>query len=436
MTNAEPYTIEQSPMTRFQVGAVLICLILNLIDGFDVLAIAFAAPALAQDWKLPPDALGALLSAGLAGMTAGSIFLAPLADRWGRRSLTLGSLGLVSVGMLSAAFAASTAQLALARVITGLGVGAMLPSLNTLVAEYAPLRRRELALSLMATGYPIGATLGGIAAIFISASFGWRGIFVFGGLLSTVMIPLVVWRLPESLEFLLNKRPPNALASANALLQHIGRPPLAALPEAPQVSRDTTLRDLILGGFARRTMLLWLAFFCVMFVFYFVMSWTPKLLVDAGLAPGKGLSGGVLLNIGGIAGIVLLGVLAPKLGIFKVHSVALVAAAIAIFGFGLASGSLASALTLALVVGFFLFTSLVGLYVITPSIYPTEVRNTGTGLAIGVGRLGGVLSPYLAGLLLSSGWQPDQTYMVFGLPMLLAVVAITALSRKAQAAEA
>jgi benzoate transport len=429
MRNDPRTAIEHAAMTRFQTVAVLICMVLNLIDGFDVLAIAFAAPLLSKDWQLSPEALGVLLSAGLAGMTAGSLLIAPLADRWGRRALTLLSLGVVSVGMLASAVVDDQLQMAVTRVLTGLGVGAMLPSLNTIVAEYSSARRRELALSIMSTGYPIGATLGGIAAIFIIDSFGWRGIFVLGGALSTLMIPLVMWRLPESLDFLLAKRPANALASANALLRKLGQAELDALPERTAAAQGARPQDLFAGTLARPTWLLWLAFFCVMSSFYFVLSWTPKLLVDAGLTPGRGLSGGVLVNIGGIAGTVLLGVLAARLGIVRLHTFAILAAAAAVSAFGLASGSLQVAFVLAPIVGLFLFISLVGLYVITPSIYPTEVRNTGTGFAIGVGRCGAIASPYLAGLLLSAGWSPDRAYMAFAVPLLVAAVAVTLLAR-------
>lgn len=420
-------------MTRFQTVAVLICLVLNLIDGFDVLAIAFAAPLLSKDWQLPPQALGVLLSAGLAGMTAGSLFVAPLADRWGRRFLTLLSLVVVSAGMLASALVENQTQMAATRVLTGMGVGAMLPSLNTIVAEYASMRRRELALSIMSTGYPIGATLGGTAAIFVVDNFGWRGIFVLGGALSTAMIPLVCWRLPESLDFLLAQRPANALASANALLRKLNQPELQALPERAATVRGARTQDLFSGRLARPTWLLWIAFFCVMSSFYFVLSWTPKLLVDAGLAAGKGMSGGVLLNLGGIAGTVLLGVLSARLGIFRLHTLAILAAAAAVSAFGLASGSLQVAFALAPVVGVFLFVALVGLYVITPSIYPAEVRNTGTGVAIGVGRCGAIASPYLAGLLLSAGWSPGRAYMAFALPLLIAAVAVLLLAPRRNA---
>jgi MFS family permease len=361
-------------------------------------------------------------------MTAGSLLLAPLADRWGRRALTLASLVVVSVGMLASAFVGDHAQMAITRVLTGLGVGAMLPSLNTIVAEYSSARRRELALSIMSTGYPIGATLGGTAAIFIIDSFGWRGIFVLGGALSTLMIPLVMWRLPESLDFLLARRPPNALASANALLRKLDQPELAALPERASSLQNARARDVFAGTLARPTWLLWLAFFCVMSSFYFVLSWTPKLLVDAGLTPGRGLSGGVLVNVGGIAGTILLGVLSARIGIFRLHTFAILAATAAVSAFGLASGTLEVAFVLAPIVGLFLFSSLVGLYVVTPSIYPAEVRNTGTGLAIGVGRCGAIASPYLAGLLLSAGWSPGRAYMAFAAPLLVAAAAVVLLA--------
>jgi benzoate transport len=421
--------IAHAPMTRFQVDAVLICLVLNLIDGFDVLAIAFAAPMLSKDWQLAPDALGALLSAGVAGMTAGSLLVAPLADRWGRRSMTLLSLGVVSVGMLASALTETQWQMAAMRFLTGIGIGAMLPCLNTIVAEYSSAKRRNLSLSIMATGYPIGATLGGLASIFIVAHFGWHGIFVFGGLLSTLMIPFVMWRLPESLDFLLTKRPAGALEGANAVLRRLGQAELSALPERTATVQSARPRDLVVGGYARPTLLLWLAFLCVMSTFYFVVSWTPKLLVDAGLATSKGLSGGVLLNVGGIAGTVSLGLLSMRFGIFRLHIAALLAATASISWFGLASGSLQAALVVAPIVGFFLFVSMVGLYVITPAIYPTEVRNTGTGLAIGLGRCGAIASPYAAGLLLSAGLAPQSVYAIFGLPVLIAAAAIALLAR-------
>jgi MFS family permease len=306
----------------------------------------------------------------------------------------------------------------------------MLPSINTIVAEYSSARRRDLCVSIMATGYPIGATLGGMVSVALVARFGWRGIFVFGGLLSLAMVPVVLWRLPESLGFLLTRPPKNALERVNHLLRRLGRAPLDQLPVAGAGTADRAgFKDLLAARLAKSSALLWTAFFCVMFSFYFVLQWTPKLLVDAGLNPREGISGGVLLNVGGIAGALLLGVFTLRFVVFRVERVAMVLSALTIVCFGLWSGSLTTALALAPLVGVFLFASMVGLYAITPAVYPISVRNTGTGLAIGAGRCGAILSPWLAGELLSAGWSPKTLFLGFAVPMLLSAWAIWALHK-------
>jgi benzoate transport len=423
------WTIEQQPMTRFQTVAVAICMVLNGIDGFDVLAISFAAPVLSSDWNLSAQGLGLLFSAGLAGMTVGSLLIAPLADRLGRRWMTLASLLTVTVGMLASAVTQNTAQLAMTRVVTGLGIGAMLPSLATVVAEYSSRRRRELCVSVMSTGYPIGATIGGIAAVVLVSSFGWRGIFFFGGLLSLAMLPVVVWALPESLAFLMARRPPDALARINLLLRRLGREPVECVPEAHGGHRGSTILDVVRGRLGASSAALWTAFFCVMVTFYFVLSWTPKLLVDAGLRPDQGISGGVLLNVGGIVGALVLGLLAARVGPFRIVAWTMLAGAAAVAAFGWLGQTLAPAMGLALLVGYFLFGCMVGLYAVMPSVYPAAVRNTGAGLSIGVGRIGGIMSPYAAGLLLQAGWSSSATYAVFATPLVVASVTTLALSR-------
>ena len=174
-------TIERRDMTSFQVSAILICLSINMLDGFDVLAIAFTAPAISSDWSLSAGDLGIALSAGLVGMTLGSLFLAPLGDRWGRRPIILGCLIIMSLGMIATGFSRGVPDLSLYRVITGLGIGGMLASLNTIVAEYSSSHRRDLAVSLLQAGYPIGATIGGIAATFsFSILVGDRSLLVVG----------------------------------------------------------------------------------------------------------------------------------------------------------------------------------------------------------------------------------------------------------------
>ena len=224
--------IRTRPMTPFQTRAVLICILINFIDGFDVLAIAFAAPEIAREWALEPAVLGVVFSAGLAGMVIGALFLSPLADRYGRRSLILVGLAIISVGMFTSALASDVTTLVITRLITGLGVGGMLSSLTTMVSEYSNARRQKLAVAILQAGYPVGAIIAGFVSVALVSAMGWRSIFVVGGGLSLLMLLIVWWRLPESLAFILNRRPANALPRINALLTQLGIQPVTALPEA------------------------------------------------------------------------------------------------------------------------------------------------------------------------------------------------------------
>ena len=210
-------------MTGAEIVAVATCIFINMLDGFDVLVIAFAGPAIAKAWGLAPGELGLLFSSGLAGMMLGSLFLAPLADRIGRRPVILVSLALVSTGMLASAASTGLYMLAATRVMSGLGIGAMLAGLTATVAEYTPERSRALAVSLLQTAYPVGAILGGMISAILIARFGWQSVFVLGGLLPAMMIPVVMLFLPESIAYLSTRTGPDRLARVNASRRRLGR---------------------------------------------------------------------------------------------------------------------------------------------------------------------------------------------------------------------
>ena len=415
--------IDERPMTPFQIEAILICLAINMLDGFDVLAMAFTAPAISDDWSLSPGALGIALSAGLLGMTLGSLFLAPLSDKWGRRPVILGCLLVMSLGMLATGLSKGVTDLALYRIITGLGIGGMLASLNTIVAEYSSLRRRDLAVSFLQAGYPIGATIGGLIASYVILHLGWRSVFLGGGTLSLLLIPIVAWRVPESLEFLVGNQESASLPRINALLNKLNIPQLTQLPERVKgtVDQAKDRRQQLFGRQIRSTTYhLWLAFFMVMFSFYFVLSWTPQLLVDSGLSQSLGISGGVIINLGGIAGIFLLGLGSARFGIRRLLRSYMFATAASLIVIGFMGTQILFLSVAAIVIGFFLFGSIVGLYVITPKLYDVTVRATGTGWAIGIGRLGAVAGPYVAGLMREASWSIPIVFLFFSIPMLVA----------------
>ena len=261
--------IRARPMTSFQTRAVLICIIINFIDGFDVLSIAFAAPEIAREWALEPAVLGVVFSAGLAGMVIGALFLSPLADRHGRRTLILIGLAIISVGMFTSALAQDVTTLLITRLITGLGVGGMLSSLTTMVSEYSNARRQKLAVAILQSGYPVGAIIAGFVSVALVSAMGWRSIFLVGGGLSLTMLLLVWWRLPESLAFILNRRPEGALARANVLLGHMQMRPLEQLPQIESnTGQGGGFFDVFTPEYRVRTVLIWLAFVAVMSTWY------------------------------------------------------------------------------------------------------------------------------------------------------------------------
>lgn len=420
-------SMKQGPMRPVQMLAVTICVVINMLDGFDVLVVAFTAPVISAEWGLEPQAIGVLLSSGLFGMAAGSLFIAPIADRIGRRNIILWCLVIISLGMFVSAFTASVSHLAITRVITGLGIGGMLASITTITAEYSSEKRQGFAISLVQSGYPIGATIGGTIAAFLIVMYGWRSVFIFGAICSAAMIPVVYRFLPESLEYLLERKPDNALEKVNALRAQLGESQLDTLPEY-QSSIDTgSVLGLVAPSLRAATLLMWCAFFMVMLSFYFVLSWTPTLLADAGLRVEQGISGAVLMNIGGIVGGTSLGFLTAKFSSHKLTAVYMVLCSVFMTVFGLVDVSLMLMLVIGFIIGFCVFGSMIGLYSIAPDIYPTNIRNTGMGWAIGIGRLGAIIGPSAAGFLLSRGWTGADCFIAFSVPLLLAMVAILTL---------
>jgi benzoate transport len=424
--------LAEAPLTSYTLTAIAVCVGLNMIDGFDVLAMSFAASGAKADWHLLDRQLGVLLSAGLVGMGLGSLTLGPCADRWGRRTVILLSVLLATLGMLGSAAARGYLDLLALRVLTGVGVGGTIASVAVIVCEYAPERWRGTALAVYATGYSIGATIGGALATYAIPHYGWRSAFAIGGTLSLLLLPLGWLHLPESLDFLLTRRPPSALRRVNALLRAMRQPAIVALPEsagAAAKAGHVSVRGQLALLMTTSTFLVWVAFLCTMAGFYFIVSWTPRLLNAAGLSTGQGMTGGVLLNLGGIAGCGLFALAAARADAHHLLFGALVGSAVLIACFGLAVTRLEVALSTALLLGIFANAAMAGLYAVGPPLYPTAVRATGMGWAIGIGRFGAVLAPLASGTLLDYGWAPAQLYFLFSAPFALAAVAMLLIRR-------
>jgi len=411
--------IDARPVGGTQLLILGICFLLQTIDGFDVLAMSFAAPPLADDWQLSADRLGIVFSSGVLGMTLGAMFLAPWTDRLGRRTMIFWAVLVMGLSMFATAFVDSLGAMVALRLVTGLTIGAMLASLTSLVSEFFPDRQRNLAVGVLLAGYPTGATLGGFLAALLIPDYGWRGVFVAGGIMTLAALPLVYFFLPESLHFLLRRRPHDALQKANAVLQRLGFDTVDELPMAESDPEPASVRSLLVEERRKSTLQLWSSFFLCFGTLYFLLSWIPKLLVDAGLPLEQAIWAGIAFNIGGAAGNIAIGAVSTRLGLQKTVLYFHVIAALGMILFAFLPLGIAALLFLTAVIGLFQQGGFVGFYMTAARLYPAEIRTTGVGWGIGLGRFGAVIAPYIAGVLIGIGWGIPILFTVFAIPLLL-----------------
>ena len=411
-------------MGRPQIAAVAVCILLLAVDGFDVLSISFAAPGIANEWGIDRAALGLVLSMELIGMGVGALIIGDVADRVGRRPTILLCLAIVTAGMALAATAASVAVLSGYRLATGVGIGGILAATNAMVAEYSNDKHRSMAVALMAGGYPLGAIVGGAMASALLAYFDWRAVFVLGAGLTVTFIPIAWFLLPESISFLVERQPKNALQRVNQTLQRMGHAAIDALPERTVEPGQAGMARLFKPDLRRTTILLTAAFFTHIMTFYFFVKWIPKLVVDMGYAAS--LAGSVLVwfNVGGLLGSVLFGLLTHKFRLPVLVITSFLVSAIAVIAFGQAPADLVSLSVTATIGGFFATAAIVGMYATFAQSFPTPVRAGGTGFAVGFGRAGAAIGPIVAGLMFAAGGSLGLVAIVMAAGSIAAAVLI------------
>src|SRR5262245_35143861 len=247
--NSDPRDVlAHSPMSRLQILVVGVTIALNALDGFDILSISFASPGIALGWGIDRAALGIVLSMELIGMAIGSMCLGGVADKIGRRRTVLGCITVMAFGMFMATTVKGLVDLSIWRVITGLGIGGMLAAINAVSAEFSSLRRRDLSVSLMSIGYPVGAVTGGLLASRLLVSNDWRSVFYLGAAATTILIPIVFFLVPESIHWLAHKRPANALDQINKTLRRLGHAEVGSLPTPAAASRKLSVGDIFRPG--------------------------------------------------------------------------------------------------------------------------------------------------------------------------------------------
>lgn len=417
--------INDSAMTVRQWIVVVLMVLLNALDGFDVLSSAFAAPGISQEWGVPRSALGIVLSAELVGMGFGSVVLGGVADRIGRKPAMLACLVIMAIGMWSAHAAGAVTPLTIWRFITGLGIGGMLAATNAVTAEMTSKAGRSISMSLYVIGYPLGAVIGGIVAQqWLLVAFDWRAVFLFGAVVTAIMIPLVMLLVPETPAFYMATRPSGALEKINKSLRALRLPTADTLPPEVAAADKPKVSDILSRPELRKvTLLLAFGYLFHTITFYYILKWAVQIVADVGYSQPQAASVLTWANVGGAVGGALFGFLMKKWDIKGPTVVMLILASVAVCAFGVAKETLWGWQMSTFLTGFFTNAAIVGFYSAFALGFPAYARATGTGFVLGIGRLGAAGSPILAGVLF--GWLGnDQLFLVSSIMGLGSIVAM------------
>ncbi len=381
-------------ISRLQVTNILICFLMNMLDGTDVMVVSYAAPGISADWSISPQSLGIVFSSGLLGMSIGAMFLAPRADKIGRKKMILFCNALMGLSVFATSWANSVQALTVFRIVSGIGIGGVLASTATLTAEYAPKATKDFWVSFVMSGYPVGAVLSGLAATNIIPQYGWPAMFKIAGAASFVVLPIVYFFLKESEEFL----------------------------QKSSIKKNPAVTSLLTETYQKSTLGLWLAIFMAFATLYFLTTWIPKLASATGLSVRLAIYAGTVFNLGAFFGIVTQGYLSAKFGLQKTIFWYLIFTAALMLIFGFFKGS-ALVLILFGLLGFGIQGGFVGMYSLAARLYPVEIRATGVGWAVGAGRIGAIVGPLLGGLLIGWGLSMAANFIVFAIPTVIAGLA-------------
>lgn len=426
--------IDRHPMGPLQIRTVVLCGLTAMFDGFDLLAIGVAAPAMAGTLHITPALLGPLFSAALLGLMLGAFGLGPVADRIGRRWMVIGATAMFGIFTLGTAHAANLHALILFRFLTGVGLGGAMPAFISLAAEYTPLSRRPQVVALLWAGFPLGGVGAGLFASWLIPAEGWRVLFLIGGAVPLGFALVLVCLLPESIAFLASRGRADprmrTLLSGIVTDANIGAGAPIAGPADPC---HRGARALFQQGRAHVTALLWGSYFVTFLMLITTTAWAPTLLERGGLARAEAADAIALFAAGSVIGTPLAGVLLAWLGTRTLLPIALLGGAVTIGASGIVGPSATPVLACLISAGFFLGLASSGLIALAPLLYPTPIRSTAVGWAMGWGRAGSFVGPLALGAFVASGWPVDGIFVALGTPGLVGIVLTAGLARTSTA---
>ena len=421
--------IDHSPIGRLHVRIFTLCVLCMIMDGFDVQALGYVAPALTREWGVAPSSLGPIFGAGNLGVLIGQLTFTMLADRIGRRPVLVAGTVLFALATLATSQVSTLAQLLTIRLIAGIGMGSIIPNATALVGEFSPQRVRIAWMTWLSIGFTAGAALGGFVAAWLIPAFGWRAVFYVGGTSPLLLaVAMFAW-LPESLRWLVlhGKRS-----------QYVARW-LKRLDPGVPVDDDTrfVIKEEKRAGVpavhlfrdhrARATALLWIVNFMNQFNLVSLANWLPTVATRAGYSTATAVLIGTTLQVGGTLSPFLLTWFILRQGFVPVLTVTFAVAALSVAMIGYPGLSLAMLFVVVFIAGACVVGAQPSLNALAGSYYPTYLRSTGVGWALGIGRAGSIVGPVMAGQFLARQWTTTDIFLALAVPAVISIVAMLAL---------
>jgi AAHS family 4-hydroxybenzoate transporter-like MFS transporter len=417
--SAAEAALENQRIGGLQVRVIVLCMLVQTCDGYDLNAVAWAVPPLIRAWHLPPAVFTTAFLWSSVGILVGALCAGPIGDRFGRRPLLLGSLTLFGVASLLSATAEALPMLALWRFFTGLGIGGGFSGAAALTGDYTPHRLRATMIMASFTGAPLGGFLGGQIVALLLPHFGWQSIFILGGAFPLLLVPALALWLPESPRFLARKQ---SVSSRQAdLLRRLDIDHAAR--HAVDVARGNPVKMLFSEGYALQTILLWIVYFCSLMNLFLFAYWMPTVLNLIGMSPSQAVFASSLRDLGALFPALYLGLMIDRVGPERALALHYAVGAVFIAMIALIALPYALLLLLTFLAGMTIIGSQTGANGTCGKLYPARMRTSGLGWALGIGRLGGIAAPVLGGYLLSLGLAPTRIFLSACLFALIAAAA-------------
>ncbi|MEJ4044286.1 MFS transporter [Erwinia sp. SLM-02] len=422
--------INRNALSRYQKCIIALCFAVVAMDGMDIALMGFIAPALKTAWGVSNHQLGAVISAALIGLALGAMFAGPLADRFGRRVIIISSVFFFGLWTLATAFSQNLDQLMLFRFLTGLGLGAAMPNVGTLVAEYSPERKRAFLITVVFCGFTFGAASGGFAASWLIPNYGWHAVLILGGVLPLMIVPLLLRWLPESVRFMMTRNAPAWKIRQIVEKMHPGmttdrcRFALSEITTTGGAVRLVVSRQYLFGS-----IMLWGSYFMGLFLVYLIGSWLPSLVKDIGMTVTQAALVTAMYQAGGTVGSLFAGWVMDRFNANLALAAIYFTGAIATVCIGFAPADVMMLSAVAFCSGFCLNGANTGMNALSASYYPTRARATGSSWMHGVGRVGAIISAFAGAQMLSMGWNITDVFSFLAIPAVLTTLMLVAKSR-------